>query len=59
MEALADKWKNLQSIIAQRDPELGQEAVRQEEVNSGLNAQEEMSSPCRQRISGYCFNHYF
>merc|ERR1711971_231963 len=31
MEALADTWKNLQSIIAQRDAELGQEAVRQEE----------------------------
>merc|ERR1711971_1474761 len=31
MEALADTWKNLQSIIAQRDAELAQEAVRQEE----------------------------
>jgi len=28
---LADTWKNLQSIIAQRDAELAQEAVRQEE----------------------------
>ena len=59
MEALADNWKNLESIIAQRDAELGQEAVMHEEVNSGLNAQEEMSSPCGQRISGYCFNNYF
>merc|ERR1712158_239837 len=31
MKALSDTWKNLQSIIAQRDAELGQEAVRQEE----------------------------
>merc|ERR1711981_1396925 len=31
MEALADTWKNLQSIIAQRDTELAQEALRQEE----------------------------
>merc|ERR1711971_1311497 len=30
MEALADTWKNLQSIIAQRDAELAQEEVRQE-----------------------------
>merc|ERR1712183_152137 len=31
MEALADTWKNLQSIIKQRDSELAQEEVRQEE----------------------------
>merc|ERR1719273_1963637 len=31
MEALTDTWKNLQSIIAQRDTELAQEALRQEE----------------------------
>merc|ERR1712038_1896010 len=31
MEALSDTWKNLQSIIAQWDAELAQEAVRQEE----------------------------
>merc|ERR1711872_1091614 len=31
MEALSDTWRNLQSIIAQRDAELAQEEVRQEE----------------------------
>merc|ERR1711899_529895 len=31
MEALSDTWKNLQSIIKQRDAELAQEEVRQEE----------------------------
>merc|ERR1739838_550890 len=31
MEALSDTWKNLQSIIKQRDAELVQEEVRQEE----------------------------
>jgi len=31
MEALTDTWRNLQSIIAQRDAELAQEEVRQEE----------------------------
>jgi len=31
MEALADTWSNLQSIIAQRDTELAQEEVRQVE----------------------------
>ena len=31
MEALSDPWKNLQSIIKQRDAELAQEEVRQEE----------------------------
>merc|ERR1712156_679381 len=31
MEALSDTWKNLQSIIKQRDMELAQEEVRQEE----------------------------
>merc|ERR1712179_798559 len=31
MEALSDTWKNLQSIITQRDAELAQEEVRQEE----------------------------
>jgi len=31
MEALTDTWSNLQSIIAQRDAELAQEEVRQEE----------------------------
>merc|ERR1712020_45934 len=31
MEALSDTWKNLQSIIKQRDAELAQEEVRQQE----------------------------
>ena len=31
MEALSDTWKNLQLIIKQRDMELAQEEVRQEE----------------------------
>jgi len=31
MEALVDTWKNLQMIISQRDAELAQEEVRQEE----------------------------
>lgn len=31
MEALADTWKNIQFIIAQRNGELGQEAVGQDD----------------------------
>jgi len=31
MEALSDTWRNLQNIISQRDAELAQEEVRQEE----------------------------
>ena len=49
MEALADTWKNLQSIIKQRDSELAQEEVRQEE-NDKLRKKSWLSSRSKPEI---------